>query len=213
METWRKAVVELERLRQRGFERRLRRRGNEIEAPCSIPRGSEIGPRVRIGRETRFRGPVVIVGGNPVSIGRHTLGGGGIRILSSDHRLTTPAVQDRLQVVPRPAAEMPGPIAIGSGVWIGDGAIVLPGVKVGDGAVIGAGAVVAHDVEPFAIVVGSPAREVRKRFGDEVIEELLALAWWDWPAAKIAAERDFFGADLTECRVADVYRGEVAAAR
>jgi virginiamycin A acetyltransferase len=195
-------------LRQAWFERRLRRRGNAIEPGCLIPRGSEIGPRVRIGRETRFGGPIVIQGGRPVEIGRWTLGGRDIRILSSNHRLTTPAIQGRLQVVPRPEAELPPPVSIGSGVWIGDGAMVLAGARVGDGAVIGAGAIVTKDVAPYAIVVGSPARELRKRFSEEVIEELLALAWWDWPAAKIAAERDFFGADLTRCRVADVYSGD-----
>jgi virginiamycin A acetyltransferase len=209
----RQASLALAVARQRDFERRLRRRGNVIEPGCLIPRGSQIGTRVRIGRETRFGAPIVIRGGPPASIGRWTLGGRGIRIITSNHRLVTPALQGRLQTRPWGEDELPPPVSIGSGVWIGDAAIVLPGVTVGDGAVIGAGSVVTRDVDPFAIVVGSPARELRKRFDDAVIEELLALAWWDWTDEKIAAEQAFFDADLTRCRVADVYRGEVGAAR
>ena len=78
-----------------------------------------------------------------------------------------------------------GDITIGNDVWIGRGATVLSGVTVADGAVIGAGAVVAKDVPPYAIVVGNPARVVRYRFSDEVIEALLRIRWWEWPDAVI----------------------------
>lgn len=72
------------------------------------------------------------------------------------------------------------PTVIGNDVWIGNGAIVLRGVKVGNGAVIGAGAVVTKDVDPYTIVAGVPARPLKKRFSDEIIEELLELQWWNW---------------------------------
>ena len=69
---------------------------------------------------------------------------------------------------------------IGHDVWIGHGATVVAGVNVGTGAVIGAGAVVTKDVAPYTIVVGVPARPIRKRFSDDAIEQLLRVAWWDW---------------------------------
>ena len=72
-------------------------------------------------------------------------------------------------------------IAIGNDVWIGHGAIVLPGRSIGDGAVIAAGAVVTKDVPPYAIVAGNPARLVRQRFRADIAQRLQALAWWDWP--------------------------------
>jgi hypothetical protein len=76
-------------------------------------------------------------------------------------------------------------VMLGNDVWIGHGAVVLPGVAVGNGAAIGAGAVVTHDVPPFAIVVGVPARVLRFRFDDATIAALQALAWWDWPHERL----------------------------
>ncbi|MDY7079961.1 MAG: DapH/DapD/GlmU-related protein [Chloroflexota bacterium] len=69
---------------------------------------------------------------------------------------------------------------VGHDVWIGTGAIILPGVHVGSGAVVGAGAVVTKDVAAYEVVVGVPAKPIRKRFPDETIEKLEQTAWWDW---------------------------------
>ena len=74
-----------------------------------------------------------------------------------------------------------GDIVVGSDVWIGFEAVVLAGVTIGDGAIIGARAVVTNDVAPYTIVGGVPARELRLRFPEETIAELLTLKWWDWP--------------------------------
>lgn len=68
---------------------------------------------------------------------------------------------------------------IGNDVWIGQNAVVLPGAHIGDGAIIGANCVVGGNVEPYIIVIGNPARIVRKRFDDELIDLLLCFKWWD----------------------------------
>lgn len=73
-----------------------------------------------------------------------------------------------------------GDIVIGNDVWIGFEAVILSGVTVGDGAIIGSRAVVTKDVPPYTIVGGAPARPIRRRFEDAVIEKLEALRWWDW---------------------------------
>lgn len=77
------------------------------------------------------------------------------------------------------------PVTLGNDVWVGHGAVVLPGVSVGSGAAVGAGSIVTKDVPPFAIVVGNPARVLRLRFSEVVVERLLAIAWWDWPHERL----------------------------
>ncbi len=88
--------------------------------------------------------------------------------------------------IPR-AWDNKGDIVVGNDVWIGYEAVILAGVTIGDGAVVGARAVVTKDVPPYAIVGGVPAKPIRKRFSDGVIQRLLALKWWDWPVERIAA--------------------------
>jgi len=78
-----------------------------------------------------------------------------------------------------------GDTIIGNDVWIGYKAAILPGVTIGDGVIIGAYSVVTTDIEPYSIVGGNPARLIRMRFDTETINELLGLAWWNWPIEKI----------------------------
>lgn len=84
-------------------------------------------------------------------------------------------------MAPPAPSDMPlkGDTVIGNDVWIGQNAVILPGVHIGDGAIIGANSVVGSDVEPYTIVAGNPAKFLRKRFGDELIELLLKFRWWD----------------------------------
>lgn len=78
-----------------------------------------------------------------------------------------------------------GDIVIGNDVWIGYEVVIMAGVHIGDGAIIAARAVVTKDVPPYTIVGGTPAKEIRKRFDAEVIEQLLIQKWWDWSTDKI----------------------------
>ena len=78
-----------------------------------------------------------------------------------------------------------GNIVIGNDVWIGYEAVIMAGVHIGDGAIIAARAVVTKDVPPYTIVGGTPAKEIRKRFDAEVIQQLLMLKWWDWSTDEI----------------------------
>ena len=78
-----------------------------------------------------------------------------------------------------------GDIVIGNDVWIGYEAVIMAGVHIGDGAIIAARAVVTKDVPPYTIVGGTPAKEIRKRFDADVIQQLLMLKWWNLSTDKI----------------------------
>jgi phosphonate metabolism protein (transferase hexapeptide repeat family) len=81
-------------------------------------------------------------------------------------------------------------VEIGHDVWIGHGAIILPGISIGHGAVIAAGAVVTKTVEPYAVVAGVPAKRIKWRFSKKIRERIVKLQWWDWPHDRLAAVVD-----------------------
>ena len=78
-----------------------------------------------------------------------------------------------------------GNIIIGNDVWIDYEAVIMAGVHIGDGAIVGTRAVVTKDVPPYTIVGGIPAKEIRKRFSPDIIEQMQTLKWWDWSVDKI----------------------------
>ena len=78
-----------------------------------------------------------------------------------------------------------GDTIVGNDVWIGYKAMIMPGIKIGDGAIIATNSMVTKDVEPYSIVGGNPAKEIKKRFSDKEITELLEIKWWDWDIEKI----------------------------
>ena len=77
-------------------------------------------------------------------------------------------------------------VSIGNDVWIGHGAVIMPGISIGNGAIVGANAVVTRDVPAYAIVAGVPAKPLRRRFPPEIAARIETLAWWHWPPEKLA---------------------------
>lgn len=76
---------------------------------------------------------------------------------------------------------------IGNDVWLGHGAVVMPGVSIGNGAIVGSGAVVTKDIGAYEIAVGVPAKVIKKRFDEQTIEKIQATAWWDWDRKTLEA--------------------------
>ena len=137
-----------------------------------ISRGAEIGPNcVSIGKFSSIA-PGAIVGPNI-----HMLNS--ISSSSSLYKFGSVDAYKRNEKLPY--ADLitkmfnNSPTIIGNDVWIGANAIILPGRVVSDGAVVGAGAVVTKDVEPYTIVVGNPARSIKKRFSDKIIQKLIEI--------------------------------------
>ena len=91
-------------------------------------------------------------------------------------------------------------VEIGSDVWIGDNAVILPGRKIGTGAVIGAGSVVTSNVPDYSIVVGNPGKILKYRFTAEIISKLQSTRWWDMSMSELKGF-DFSDIDLflTQC--------------
>ncbi|MBT8276145.1 MAG: CatB-related O-acetyltransferase [Bacteroidia bacterium] len=87
---------------------------------------------------------------------------------------------------------------IGNDVWIGKNVIILGGVTIGNGAIIAAGSVVTRDVPHYHIAAGVPAKSIRQRFSDKVVEELLELEWWNKSEDEIEKLRPLFEKDLSK---------------
>lgn len=154
---------------------RNRSGGAEVEEGVALNR-CQILPPVRVGFRTYANDSFI----RNTEIGRFCSIGRRVSIGAAKHRL------DLLSTHPKVSGPGDAPkTTIGNDVWIGDNAIVIAGVLIGDGAVIGAASVVTHDVEPYSIVAGTPARELRKRFEPGLIARLLKSRWWDYGDAAL----------------------------
>ena len=81
---------------------------------------------------------------------------------------------------------------IGNDVWIASNVLIKSGVKIGDGAIVGMGSVVTKDVPAFQVWAGNPAKFIKKRFDDDLIEKLEEIKWWDWNDNKLNSLSDLF---------------------
>ncbi len=97
-----------------------------------------------------------------------------------------------------------GDTVVGNDVWIGYNALIMPGVRIGDGSIIASNSTVVSNVEPYSIVGGNPAREIRKRFSPDQIKTLLDICWWDWDIEKITRNVQLLTAlDIERLKIAE----------
>ena len=177
-------------LKKRKFRHSLRK-FDKVERPAEKIRLRY--PRFSIGTGTYGIPEVIEFGGDQTTlrIGSYTSLAGGITILlGGGHRTDWvscypfPAVVDELRHR-EDWSPSKGDVVIGSDCWICTNVTILSGVKIGHGAVVAAGAVVNKDVPPYAIVGGNPCKFIRWRFDEDIREQLLESAWWDWPLAEV----------------------------
>lgn len=165
---------------------------------------SFLGSHTCIGTGTNINGSAYIASGKnyPVRIGKYCAIAHNFRARPRNHNTNYVNLQDKFQNRHGfPSLEsVKGAIVIGNNVWIADNVVVLSGVTIGDGAVVGAGAVVTKNVPPYCIAVGVPAKVIKTRFCEKIIEQLLEINWWDWPDDKIKRNKKFFETDLCKHR-------------
>ncbi|MEZ0579753.1 CatB-related O-acetyltransferase [Nocardioides sp. MH1] len=156
-----------------------------------VSRGAVLGRRVRV------TVPAYI---DPCEIGPYSIIGR-VVIRASNHHTEYLNIQEMAQrriIGGRSMLKpMQRPIRIGAACWVGDNITILEGVEIGNGAIVGAGAVVTKSVPAYAIAVGNPARVIRYRYPDEVIELIAPVEWWTWSDEKLRANKDLFELDLT----------------
>jgi acetyltransferase-like isoleucine patch superfamily enzyme len=141
-------------------------------------------PKYKIGKHTY--GDIVIHGMGVDNLGNNYVEIGDYCSLANGLQLQLGGNHDTASVSSYPFLDGTKPfdrqygIYIGSDVWTGLGVIIRHGVTVGSGSVIGLGSIVLHDVPPYAIVAGNPAKLIRYRFSPSIISKLLVIKWWDW---------------------------------
>jgi virginiamycin A acetyltransferase len=163
----------------------------EVARGSFVARGAVLGPRVRV------TGPAYI---DPCEIGPYTIVGR-IIMRSANHYTEYLNIQESAQRRVIGAKSMLKPptrlVRIGAACWVGDNVTILEGVEIGNGAIVGAGAVVTKSVPPYAVAVGNPARVLRHRYPEEIIELITPVEWWTWSDEKLRANKDLFEIDLT----------------
>ena len=169
----------------------------DFEGNNAIGCFSEFRGKIKIGYATTIGIHNLIAG--EVEIGRYCQFAPHVSINTYNHPQThlTTYINRRLLDGAMARYKTSRKTTVGNDVWIGKGAILLDGVTIGDGAVIAAGAVVTKDVPPYHIAAGVPAKTIRQRFPDRIIQELLELRWWDKSEEEIEKIADLFHKDLS----------------
>jgi virginiamycin A acetyltransferase len=169
-----------------------------LESHARVARGCQLFGDIHIGRGSKLNDGIEVVG--ELTVGNYCALAPDILFQQKNHKINKPAMQGRFygRVLDNELEHMEsGPITVGNDVWIGARSIILSGVTIGDGAVVGAGSIVTDDVEPYAVVAGVPASQVKWRFPAEIRETLQDLAWWELTEETLRGHRKFFEREIT----------------
>lgn len=164
----------------------------------------ELYGTVDIGRYSSLNGPNtdIVADGGKVIIGQFCSIARNVSMQVSNHAMnratTYPIFKNLFEEVNEGEFVSKGSIVIGNDVWIGAHAVILSGANIKDGAIIAANSVVTGNIPAYAIAAGAPAKVIKYRFNQEVINGLLEKQWWNWSIEKIKSEKSFFERNLQE---------------
>ncbi len=144
---------------------------NHFSSGCILYENTHIG-------NGNYFAPYVL--SNNVNIGNFCSIGPGCKLGMAEHDMGAASTAPRVNCGTKEMQlfDLSAPTVIDHDVWLGANVVVKQGVHIGTGAVIGANAVVTHDIPPYAVAVGMPAKVIRYRFGPEIIEQLIASEWF-----------------------------------
>ena len=178
-----------------GFSRGLQ--NVTFEGKNAVPDGCNFSGKIKIGYATTL-GYRNLLGGT-ISIGKYCQLGVDVALHATNHPISymTTYINKNLFDGELKSLKQENVIAIGHDVWLGHGVVIVGNVTVGNGAIIAAGSVITKDVEPYAIVAGVPAKEIRKRFSDTIIQEIETLQWWDKSEQELEKIKPLFFKDFS----------------
>ncbi|WP_289040660.1 CatB-related O-acetyltransferase [uncultured Zobellia sp.] len=125
-----------------------------------------------------------IASGVKIGLGNHP-----IDFLSTSPLFYTPNNPLRYKIIKETTFPENQPVHIGHDVWVGTNVVILDGVRIGNGAIIGANSIVTKDVPPYTIVGGVPAKTIKNRFSNDIINVLENLKWWQMPIVFFKQEK------------------------
>lgn len=206
-----KRYIKVKWFQIRGIRKRIR-----LDSSCSIAMSSEFEGCNRIGRNSAFGGYLgygSYIGTDchiSASIGRYCCVGNQVRVAQGNHPIHewvslhpaffsvakqanfTYVKQNEYDEYTYADENRRTAIVVGNDVWIGDNVLIIAGVKIGDGSVIAAGTVVTHDVPPYTVIGGVPAKIIKRRFSEDQIDFLLEFKWWQKNRAWIEENYKYF---------------------
>ena len=168
-----------------------------FEGKNAVPDGCNFSGKIKIGYATTL-GYRNLFGGT-ISIGKYCQLGFDVALHATNHPISymTTYINQNLFQGDLKQLKEENTITIGHDVWIGHGVIIVGNVTIGNGAILAAGSVITKDVAPHTIVAGVPAKEVRKRFSETIIQEIETLQWWDKSEQELEKIKPLFFKDFT----------------
>ncbi len=163
-----------------------------FEGKNVIPNGCNFSGNIHLGYATTL-GPNNFFSGD-ITIGKYCQIGSDVAIHSSNHPvhfMSTYINKNLFNGELKKLKEIKK-ITIANDVWIGHNVIIVGNVTIGNGAILAAGSVVTKDVAPYSIVAGVPAKKIKMRFSNPIIQEIEDIKWWDLPHDKLEEIKPLF---------------------
>jgi virginiamycin A acetyltransferase len=159
---------------------------NGIGEQCNFSGKITIGYGTTLGSNNFF--------GGDVSVGKYCQIGRDVAIITTNHPINymSTYINSNLFNGELISLKETKKVTIGHDVWIGHNVIIVGNLTIGDGAILAAGSVITKDVEAYSIVVGVPAKPIKKRFSDSVINEIEQLKWWDLSETELEKIKPLF---------------------